>query len=449
MDKQGLLLLSELAKQDSYEPILGSCYGKILTKEQLAATVFSLIIKKNIISFDTGLGKTVIASALINLVLEKEGRALFILKRTTMEELYKKIKESCKKSIRCGNITNEQSVIDKMICKRKADTCNLLVISSDSLANNEVNNYLYGVRNSLTIVIVDEMHLFSNLTSVESRLMDKLMNKSEYSFALTATPFQRDIIQLINTGYMLNNNVFGGKKPREMYNVFTEYRDGKVTGYKNLEMLKKIMSKIMFNVTREMLNIEVDKKCKIHLVRGKEEWRNKRGNEAFRMIKADTESQPYYKLCELLTTHVGAGRKGLVYINLNEIKSVIFEKLKLLGFRVDIVDGTISNKKDRERTKERYRRGDIDVLIINTVASLDLEGDFVIFYELTLQYTQMIGRLCRTYEDKQIFIDFIIAEGTYEETFFKNNVYSKVKLLSEICDKDSRELTLAVEELNK
>lgn len=447
MNKDNLVVLKQFIKRNGADSIVNSCFGKTLKKDQLAAVMYTLLVKQLIISFDTGLGKTVIASSLINLVTEKGAKALFILKRTTLDEMLKKIKESAKPSLRCGSITNESSVIDRMIVRQQVEVCDLLVISSDSLSNHLVNDYLFKNRDKIRIVIIDEMHLFANMESAESRLMSAIVQKAEYAVALTATPFQRDIIQLINTAYMLNDSIFGGLKPRRVYNMFSVYRDGKLVDYKNLDELKRVLKPIMFNVTREMLNVKLDKKCKINIVEPEPEWLNLKGIPAVKAIKGNINAQPYYKLCQLLTEHILLGRKGIVYINLNDIKEMVFSRLKELGYRVGLIDGSVSIKREHARTKAMYKSGEIDVLILNTVESADLEGDFAIFYELTQAYSQTIGRLSRDCQDKEIFIDFIIARGTYEQDFFFNNVYRKASLMSQLCDKSITELTLAVDEL--
>ena len=439
------LLMKQLAERGSLQSIEHACYGKTLMNSQVLGVVVAMIKKSCIISFDTGLGKTVIAMALINLLTLSGEKALFIVKRNTLDEIFQKDNSMLKPSLKCGYITNESKVIERMVIRRQADSSSLLVVSSDSIANPDVNDYLFKMRERLKVVVVDEMHLFSNLKSVESRFISSIAQKAQYVYALTATPFQRDIDQVINTAYMLRPNLFGGLSPRAVYNKFCVYNNGKLVGYTNLDKLKKVLKPVMINVTREMLGIKVEKTAKIHYVEPKPEWKDLSGNEAFRIIKSATNEQPFYILVQLLAEYIGTGKKGLIYANLNSVKEPILNKLKELGFRIGIVDGSISVKSQRAHTKELFNEGNLDVLIINTPTSADLSCDFIIFYELTLEYSQMVGRACRDFGNKEIFIDFIIAKDTYEEKFFINNVYNRVVRLSQVCDKNVSEIILAVE----
>lgn len=441
------LVFKHLAERGSLDSIRNVVTDKNLTQSQIVATVFGLVQKRVMFSLDTGLGKTVLACALLNLTLTKGDKAVFVLKRFSLNELYKKIKSSIRKDLRVGFITSEYKVIDRMIFRREADICDILVISSDSISETNVNEYLFINCKSIKIIVIDEMHLFSNLTSVESRLMQSMVKYSEYAFALTATPFQRDIIQLINTTYVFRPDMFGDKKPNTIYNLFTVYNEDGTRTPKDLNKLKTILKPFVFNVTREMVGINIKSNVRCHLVKAKNEWKSLTGPKATIEMKGNVREQPFFTLCELLNEYLMQSKRGIVYINLNDVKKPVFDRLIKLGYKVGIVDGSISTPKEAGIYKKKYNNKELDFLIINTPTSLDLEGDFVIFYEMTLAYVQTVGRISRGIEDKEINIDFIIVKDTAEEKFFYNNVYQRVKVLNNMYNKGGKELNTVVKEL--
>lgn len=429
-------VLKNLVERNSLDSLLDVVPDKHLYNDQIVVTILSLLKKKLLISFDTGFGKTVVAAALMNLLTNSDTKTLFILKRTTLEEIYRKLKTMNNDNIRQGYITNQSSVIYNMIERGKIDTCNAIVISSDAISDVTVNDYLFSIRNKLKLVVVDEMHLFANLESVESRLMYYLLRKSEYSVALTATPFERDISQLINIIYCLKPELFDKTNPRTVANKFKVFENGQMTGYKNLDTLKKIIHPVVFNLARGAEG----KYCVIHAVYPKDEWRNLPPLEAVPAIKGDVTAEPFQILCNILDDYIEQGYKGIVYANLEKIKRPVYEKLQELGYNVGIVDGTVSIRSEREITKQRFNSHQLDVLIINTAESADLECDFVIFYELTLKYYQFVGRSRRSRKAKNTYIHLIYAKDTYEEKYFLRNVYSRLKVLGKLCDKDISEI---------
>lgn len=451
LDADKVTLLKEFAKRGDFLPLRNVCRDKTLVNEQLLAVVYALLAKRLLINASTGLGKTVIGVSLINTLLTKGDKALFILKRTTLESMLPKVRSMLRADLRCTFVTNQGDVIYNRIAKGSIHTNDVLVISSDCLQDKQVNDYLFDIRDSIKIVIVDEMHLYSNLVSVESRLMDKIVQVSEYAIALTATPFERSIEQVINTAFMLDPSIFKGRTPRMVYNSFCIYgADKKVKGYSNLPLLRKMLTPIMLSIQRTASTGNTFKTCKIHLVEPKKEWLDLKAFEAVSVIKSDTTGAPFYKLVELLDDYVSDCKKGLIYINRNAIKRAVYKRLTDLGFKVGVIDGEVSKEigqKDKEITAADYLDGKYDILITNIPMSRDLEGDFVIFYESTNSYIQMIGRLHRTFEDKHIKIDMIFAKSTYEEQQFKTCVYPRIKSQEIVCDKDVSELDIALGEI--
>lgn len=440
MDKEKIELLSAFVERDSYLPFERCVPHKTLMELQIAGVMFSIISKKCIISADTGYGKTIMAAALINLIL-KEKKALFVVKRFTLDEIFKKMKESLRPDLTLGYITDQEDVIRPMVRFKHANSCNVLIISSDAVANPEVNKYIFDIRDEIQVIFIDEIHLFANFESVESRLMAKLLEHCEYAIPLSATPFERDIQQLIDCCYYLDNNIYKGLSPRTFGNKFKVYDNGKLVGYKNIDVLKRILSPMIFVANRPDCV-----RCVIHHVTSKPQWRKLRDVDARRIIKLDSTGEPYYKLLALLHEYTSQGKKGIIYANFNDVKRMLYEKLTATGYSVGVVDGTVSKelKQDRTETSYLFNVNHYQILITNRSVSLDQECDFVIMYEATQQYLQVIGRAKRTFDNRQVDVDIILAKNTYDEEFFMNNVYPKISMIATILDKDITSLKQAV-----
>lgn len=441
MVKENKVLLKEYITRGSFLPMAKVVRGKTLRPEQVAGVMFALLSKKCVISADTGYGKTIMACALINVLLTN-GRALFILKRFTLDAILAKLEDGLREDLNISFITDQEEVIRPMIRNRKADNYRVLVISSDAVVNPEVNRYLYDIKESIQLTVVDESHLFANFESMESRLMAKLLECSEYSYMLSATPFERDIQQLINCCYHLNNEICGGLSPKTFGNKFKTFSNGKFVCYHHVLELKKILAPMMFILTRQDCI-----RCTLHRVESKPQWRFIEDYEARRVIKLDTTGEPYYKLMELVHEYVSQSKKGIIYANFNDVKRMLYEKLTGSGYRVGVIDGTVSKELglDRNETSLLFDEGHYQVLISNRSVSLDQECDFVIFYEATQQYLQVIGRAKRDFSNREIDVDIIVARRTYDEKYFMENAYPKISMISTILEKDITSLKTAVE----
>lgn len=435
MTGEKLELLKEFISRNSLQSIEGASLGKDLYPTQVAATVYGILNERVMISSDTGLGKTDVAIAMINMCLKRD-KALVIVKRGTLGEMLEKFCDSIRNDLSIGYITNQEKVIYNQISKGNINNCNVIMISSDCLSNDTVSRYLYSIRYNITCVIIDEMHLFSNLQSVESRFMEKILGVSRYAVQLTATPFERDPEQVVNSIWMLDHKAFGGLSPQSFCNKFRVFVNGQFSHYENLPLMKKYIQPYIFNVTREKLNIKIDYDTRLREVAVNPEQRQLVGMEAVKSIKA-CKGNAYFKLIELLSEYTRQGLKGLVYANLNVTKDFIYTELKRLDYRISICDGSVSKKYgiDKESERAKFRNGELDILITNLVVSSDLECDYIIFYELTQSYKQMTGRGIRSYNDGKLIIDLIYGKGSYEERFYESNVFNRVQMLSDLCDK--------------
>ena len=127
----------------------------------------------------------------------------------------------------------------------------------------------------------------------------------------------------------------------------------------------------------------------------------------------------------------GRRDKGLIYVNLGVVREFLFEELQKAGIRVACVYGK-TTLKERKEIQKKFENGELDVIITSVTTSLDLECDYIIFYEFTVDVYQMIGRADRGLKNKRLDIFFIITAKTGEADYFLNNIYERSLLIRKV-----------------
>ena len=112
------------------------------------------------------------------------------------------------------------------------------------------------------------------------------------------------------------------------------------------------------------------------------------------------------------------------------------------------MDGThTATQKAKGAVHQQFLNKELDVLITNVTTGKDLPCDYIIFYELTFDYKQMLGRGERGLEGVALDVRFILTDTLAEMQFFYLNVYQRGLLLEKLCDKDLPELHGAMKQL--
>ena len=159
---------------------------------------------------------------------------------------------------------------------------------------------------------------------------------------------------------------------------------------------------------------------------------------------------PYvlFKILDLIKKYKAEGKHGLIYANRNTIKKAVKAALETEDLVVDIMDGThTATQKKKDVVQKKFLNRELDVLITNVTTGKDLPCDYIIFYELTFDYKQMIGRGERGLQGVDLDVHFILTDSTYEMRFFYTNVYQRGILLEQLCGKDLPELHGALDQL--
>lgn len=166
--------------------------------------------------------------------------------------------------------------------------------------------------------------------------------------------------------------------------------------------------------------------------------------------KCSEYSNTAIALVEILSLYKQQGKRGVIYANRNVLKRALQKILSDSGFTVEILDGSLTaTQKKKDAVHKHFLDNELDVLITNITTGKDLPCDFIIFYELTFDYKQMVGRGERGLEGKNLDIYFILTDSLYEMRYFYANVYQRGLLLERLCGKDMPELHVAVKQLEQ
>ena len=80
----------------------------------------------------------------------------------------------------------------------------------------------------------------------------------------------------------------------------------------------------------------------------------------------------------------------------------------------------------------------IDVVLLSVTTAVDLDCEYVVFYEFTVDVKQLMGRAHRGVENKVVQVYFLLTKGTGEVQYFIDNIYNKCELFARILGKEDR-----------
>lgn len=440
-------ILTQLLKEKDYyyvEELKSSIKGKTLAPFQTNLVAYSLINKKCIISADTGLGKTYIAGALINVIKSKCYNMKWIWIGPNFVGNQSKLKlEDISYDLNIKKFSATQEDVWRLE-NTPSEDWDILILSYEAIAHVKVQNYLLRYSSLLKGLIVDESQLLANLSGTASRLIQSMIVQMQYAYFLTATPIRISVSQFINQVFMLKGNIFGEEIGRVINHFTKKDENGKVVGVRNVRDLKDICWGSYISITRKQLNIKGEYRVSTHIVDENERYSDIKRGDIFKHTVRDLDNNKTRQLLELVHLRTTQGMQGLIYVNLNANKEPLKDLLNRSGIRCDILDGYITNTdKKKQIVTTKFNKKELDVVITNRTVGLDLECQYIIFPEMTFDYKQVIGRGERGLKAVNLQIDFILVKDSEEIPYFIENVWERAQVLGLTCDKDISELNQA------
>lgn len=415
---------------------------------QTLLTKWITIVKTFICTLDTGLGKTVIASAVMMWLRENQGqkRFLYVAENAGLAQTARKIRDYTGFNIRVCNATSE-SASSLIVSDGDFD---VLLISYQALQSYGIAAYLVLNIDDFNTVIYDECQWISELNNSNTWEITKQMREYfEYVVMFSSTPFKTNPMQLLKQVELMDSSILGNINRYIKDKCIRDLVYG-ITDWYGLDVIRKDLTVFVNGFTREELGIEMNYETHAIITLPTINQIEVEPKTMYK-IKSDTSAESFTKVVEIVEDNIMNFRQGIIYCSTNQNKVLLRDKLIEHGISVEVIDGSISSKKDRKAVQQRYLDGEISVLIINITTTLDLPSSYCIFYELCDAGTmiQFVGRCIRGLEGSDLTVYYMIVDGTYEVEYFYNCVYKKSKYLQDILGKDKTLMSAIKKQIDK
>lgn len=412
-------LPDDLDSLSKYEPIK-NIITPPLDDEQSITLLRALFVKRYCLFHSTGLGKTFISAAWMKAIKNSKPNAKFLMIVKLDQQM-----QTPKKIINISGLKSKfYDAKDSSVLTRSAiDNNDIIMITHNSLSSpshmERINRYL----DMFTGIVVDESHLLSNIEEASSAYTLYCMShRVEYFLSLTATPITSDVEQLARVlkitapmfvdnfkklGSILKSYGFTAI-PKQLLDLFS-IRD-------------RINNRVGYAIWVEPMVNQIDAK----------------GQDLFIKTKGPGSINQAEKLIEIINSH--SPEKGIVYVNHSEVYKFILPYLLEKGIRVNFINGKVTSREKRNDIINDFKNGEYDVILTNIKESLDMDSDYVVFYEFTKHVKQFIGRAERGLNPKKMPIYFMFTKDTDEFDYFIRNVYEISQDAQDLLGMDFREI---------
>ena len=411
-------LEQELADLKSFDAGNDLLYGVTLHPAQIVDALKMLYSKRAILRYDTGTGKTLVASAVIKMLSREDSsrRFLMFVKKDQCIQTPKKMMGYLNMPV-IASCASDSDVRNKILSGRYLQ-CPVVLLTYECLRNQSVMKNLFKNRDKFCCVIMDGAHTINNVGYARSAdMMAGLVSRFEYCFALTATPFLTAPLQFAKLACIVAPD------------KFPDYR--KLS--RNLERgTFCIGDDPLFFINRTAEEMGRHSKYCGHII-----WVDAMphqlveagGDALMQMCKGSGAINQAVSLVN--TIKALEGKKGLVYVRQHSVREWVIKFFDKAGIRYECINGNVV--KERPQILERFNQGeDLDVLITSVTTAIDADCDYVCFYEFTVELKQMIGRADRGLKSKIVDIFYFLTKGSSEVGYFLDKIVARSELVKEI-----------------
>lgn len=414
--------------------------GYVLEDFQTVDALVAIKRKVAVLSHDTGMGKTIIAAAIMKMLHNQNPKRkfIFVCKVSQFIQTPKDLAKATGFNVLA--VSSKKKDLEDYIYSGDFVGCDVLVLSEEVFSDPSAV-YMLRMTNALfTAIFIDEAHEMTNyLESDRAAMLKAILPYYEYRFALTATPMTTSLDQFSRLLQMLEPGEFKGR-------VVT------ITNYLKTYDLGSDYPGLYIRRTRKEIGVPNLYDNKIVFVDPTPEQVGVSGNGMFLKTKGPGALNQVNRLIEIIKdeteTPQPQKRKGLVYIWRHEVREWVESKFKEAGINYTCINGKTTRKK-KELYQNMFNNGELDVIITSITTSLNLDCDYVVFYEFTVDAKQFIGRSERGLVSKRITIYYMFTKDTGEIEFFINNIYERSLIISSVLQKDYNMLIRAAMEVKR
>jgi superfamily II DNA or RNA helicase len=396
--------------------------GTVLGDWQCIDVVKCWIHRRNILTYETGMGKTyVIAAAMRGFINQVPSRRfVMFIENSQIIQTPDDIRRLTGLSVLA--VTGQADDVYSSLVNSNFLKYQVLMLTHSTLQNRQVMSLLYQHIKAYFGVVVDEAHKLSNFTqSISGSMMRALLRNFEARFMLSATPATTSVDQIARLIHMIDWEALPDVKDyiRDMEN-----------GSKPAEDFPELF------IDRDRRSLGISNNYEPHVsVLEPHEWQKTiKGNSAAATIKGEGAYNLVNEVMRVIRSN--AGKRGLIYIRNHSIREWIIPFLEKEGFAVDYINGRITSREKRSQIQTDFAKGKLDLVITSVTTGLNLDCEYVIFLNFTADIKQMIGRAERGLNPKTLHLYFIFIGDTVEIPQFMETIYNKSLIIQEVMKRD-------------
>lgn len=413
-------LLDDIANLESFEAIAGLTQPN-LSDFQSKDLLHALAVKAFCCMYDTGMGKTFVATAYMQALKNQDSSRKFLMFGTNsqLDQTVRKIQSMSNLKVICYNESPQYTITENDL-----QVADVILLSHGCLTEPNHVTALTFYLDRFFAVVIDEMHLVSNFVkSRNAQTLQFICSRFEYILGLTATPITTDVEQLARCLYMINPSVVNNWKDiaLDLKNYGASAIDG------SMRDLYVVRQRPQNNHRGVPL-----------FVNAMQHQLGAKGQDLFEITKGPNAVVQHEAVKQVIDTF--SGQSGLIYANRRIVQTALCDYLTSIGYEVAVINGD-TKRKDRESILDRFRNGEYDAIITNIKESLDMDCQWVLFYEFTPHVKQFIGRAERGFTSKNLPVMFLFTRDTDEYDYFYRNVYLISQAVQDILKIDFKEVT--------
>lgn len=401
--------LLEIKDKKSFEAFTYLCDGMEAAPFQAVSVLLWLYKKKGLFRFDPGMGKTYTSALAMTALsnIEPETKCLFLIKKTQITQTSNDIRlYTGKRVITCTGEYND--IIDKL--STHPDEYDVLMMTHEALQSDIVCLTLAKLVGFFNMCVVDEAHFLSNKKESDRiTVLGALCDRIPYVAFLTATPFISRAEQFSSILHLMDRSTFS--RPDKLLKQL-----------RNDERPDLFYPLSIHSYDRVSEGIANTYDVKVAWVEPHDFQRDAKGAQLLRTLRGEGSYNQLNELKRVLLLKQQEQKRGIVYIYYHDTREWVLEQLEGCDIKYACIHGG-TPQYERDRIQQEFQDKEIDVVITSVTTSINLDCEYIYFYQYTLEIKQIMGRGERGLNPKVLELHFQFTRHTNDAQFFLDNVY--------------------------
>lgn len=425
-----------LAQMNSFDAISNVLDGVTLHPLQCIDVMKMLYSRRAIVSYDTGTGKTLLASAAMQLLWREDPGRKFIIFgiKDQLQQTPKKIEGLTGRAV-LASAADAKSV-GELLSGGRFLNYPVLLLTHDCLRNHVLMKEIWKRKEEFFGVFIDEAHKLNNKAFAKSAdVIDGIARSFDYCIAMTATPFTTEILQLAKLASIVGYSKYPNYKKlcRDIEHGYFSVKEDPL---------------FFINRNGKELGRQSEYVGRILWVPAMAHQHNEAGgNELLELCKGEGAVRQAEALASLCKGY--QGKRGLIYVNQHAVREWILPYLAQAGIKYRCINGMTSPSARGSIMDEFNLEKSVDVIVTSVTTAIDLDCDYVVFYEFTTNVKQMIGRADRGLAGKVMDVWYVLTKGSYEPFYFYEHIVARSELQAKILDKEIKEIQTIAQDVEK